>query len=66
MAGSSLANVLLELVVGLSAQVVPVDQEEDPLGPGEFYQPIDERHGRKGLARAGRHLDQGTGVVSGK
>ena len=57
---------LLELLERLPAEVGAVDQEQDPPRVGELDQPVDRRDGREGLARAGRHLDQGPGPVGGE
>ena len=54
---------LLELLVGLDAEVGAVDEEEDALGVRVADQAIDERDGGEGLAGAGRHLDEGAGAV---
>ena len=50
--------VVLELGHRLLGQVVAVDEEQDPVEPAELQQPVGQRHGRVGLAGAGRHLDQ--------
>ena len=54
----------LELLERLPAQVGPVDQEQDPAGPGVADQPVGDVGGGEGLARPGRHLDQRPGVVA--
>ena len=56
-------DVLLELLEGLPAEVAAIDQEQDPPRAGELDQPVDEVDGGEGLAAAGRHLDQGAGLV---
>ncbi len=58
--------VLVELLERLPAQVVAVHQEQHPFGFGEFDQPVDETDRGVGLARAGRHLDQGARFVLGE
>ena len=52
-----------ELLFGLFAQVPGVHQEENPLGIGELQEPVDGGDGGEGLARTGRHLDEGAGFV---
>ena len=53
----------LELPDGLAAQVGPVDQEQDAVGPGVAQQPVADVGGGERLARAGGHLDQRPGAV---
>ena len=60
------ADELLELVVGLLAEVVAVDEEEDPAGVGVLDEPVAEVDGGEGLATAGGHLDEGPGLVEGE
>jgi hypothetical protein len=55
--------VLVELFLGLAAQVAPVHQKQHAPGAGELDQAVDEADGGEGLAAAGGHLDQGAGLV---
>ena len=48
----------LELSQRLTAEIRPVDEEEDPLGAGVLQQAITDVGSSKRLARAGGHLDQ--------
>ena len=57
---------LVEFALGLSAQIGAVHEEEDALGPGVLDQPVGERTGGVGLARAGGHLDEGPGTRFGE
>ncbi len=56
-------EILLEFLQGLPAEIAPVNEEQDPLCPAELDQPVQEVDGSKGLAAAGRHLDEGAGTV---
>jgi hypothetical protein len=56
-------DVLVELFLGLAAQVAPVHQKQHAPGAGELDQPVDEADGGEGLAAAGGHLDQGARLV---
>jgi hypothetical protein len=51
--------VLVELFLGLAAQVAPVHQKQHAAGAGELDQAVDEADAGEGLAAAGGHLDQG-------
>ena len=50
----------------LFAQSLGVHQKENPVDLGVFQQAIYRRDGRKGLARAGGHLDQCSGAIAGE
>ena len=52
--------------MGLLAEIAPVDEEQNAPGAGVFHQPISKVDRGKGLARAGRHLDQGVRLVGGE
>jgi len=53
----------VELLLGLPAQVAPVDQKKHPFGAGKLDQAVDEADGGIGLAAAGGHLNQGAGLI---
>ena len=53
----------LELLERLLAEVGPIDQEQDALRPALGDQPLGDVGGGERLARTGRHLDQGAGLV---
>ncbi len=55
--------VLVELFLGLAAQVAPVHQKQHAPGAGELDQAVDEADAGEGLAAAGGHLDQGARLV---
>jgi hypothetical protein len=55
--------VLVELFLGLAAQVAAVHQKQHAPGAGELDQAVDEADGGEGLAAAGGHLDQGARLV---
>ena len=55
-----------ELVLGLLAEIAAIHEEEDALGFGELEQAIGDIDGGEGLARAGRHLDQGARIGPGE
>ena len=57
---------LVELQLGLLAQVRPVHQEQDPLGVRVLDQPVADVRGGERLPRAGRHLDQRPRTVLGQ
>lgn len=57
---------LVELALGLFAEVAAVDEEEDAAGAGEFDQPVGEGAGGVGLAGAGGQLDERARAVGGK
>ena len=57
---------LVELQLGLLAEVRPVDQEQDPLGVRVLDEPVADVRGGERLARAGRHLDERPGPVLGQ
>ena len=57
---------LVELALGLLAEVGTVDEEKDAAGAGELDQPIGEGAGGVGLAGAGGHLDERAGAVGGE
>ena len=52
-----------EFLLGLLAEVLRVDQEQDALGIGVLEQAIDGCDGGEGLAGAGGHLDERAGPV---
>ena len=56
-------NIGHEFLFGLLAEIARVDKEEDALGVGEFQQAINLGDGGEGLARSGRHLDEGARLV---
>jgi hypothetical protein len=56
-------DVLVELLLGLPAEVAAVHQEQDTPRAGELDQPVDEADGGEGLAGACRHLDQRARLV---
>lgn len=58
--------ILIELLLGLAAQVAPVHQEQHPPRPTKLDQPVDEADRREGLARTRGHLDQGARLVGGQ
>ena len=55
-----------ELVLGLLAEIAAIHQEQDALGAGELEQAIGDVDGGEGLARAGRHLDEGARIGPGE
>ena len=55
-----------ELVLGLLAEIAAIHQEEDALRAAELEQAIGDIDGGEGLARAGRHLDEGARVGLGE
>ena len=57
---------LLKLVEGLHSQRTAIHQEENAARAGKFDEPVDEIAGSKGLAAAGRHLDQRARAAVGK
>ena len=56
---------LLKLLERLLAEVIAVDEEEDPLGAGVLDEPVAGVDGSESLPGAGRHLDQGPWLVLG-
>ena len=48
-----------EFLICLFAQIFSIHQKQDPFRLGEFKQSVNKCDGRKGLARARCHLDQG-------
>ena len=60
------ARELLKLVERLLAEVVAVDEEENPLSAGVLDEPVAEVDGSEGLPGAGRHLDQGPWLILGQ
>ncbi len=58
--------VAMELVAGLFAEVRAVDQKQDAARARVLDQPIGERASGEGLARAGGHVDEGTGAAFGE
>jgi hypothetical protein len=59
-------DVLVELLLGLPAQVAAVHQEQHAPRARELDQPVDEADGGEGLAAAGGHLDQRARLVGGQ
>ena len=57
-------DVLVELLLGLAAEVAAVHQEQHAPRAGELDQAVDEADGGEGLAAAGGHLDQGARACS--
>ena len=53
----------LEFLLGLFAQIPGVYKKEDAPGVSVFEQPVDRGDGGVGLARAGRHLNEGARAV---
>ena len=56
----------LELAQSLVAEIVAIDQEQDAPGAGVLDQSVAEVAGGEDLAAAGRHLDQGAGMIGGE
>jgi hypothetical protein len=54
----------LKLVLGLGAEILAVDEEEDALGLGGGEEAHHQVAGGEGLAGAGRHLDKGAGIAA--
>jgi hypothetical protein len=52
-----------ELLLCLLAEIFRIYEEQDTLGIGVLEQPVDRSNGCIGLARAGRHLHQGSRAV---
>jgi len=51
---------------GLATEIGTIDEEEHAAGAGVFDEPVGERAGGVGLARAGGHLDEGARVGLGE
>jgi len=56
-------DVLVELLLGLPAQIAAIDQEQHPARAGELDQAVAEHDRQQGLAGTGGHLHQGTRAV---
>ena len=58
--------IVRELLLGLLAEVGPVDEEQHAARPGELDEPVERRDGQHGLAAARRHLDERARPVLGQ
>ena len=56
----------VELALGLGAEGVAVDEEEDAFEAGELEEAVDFGDGGEGLAGAGGHVDEGAGTGGGE
>ncbi len=56
----------VELALGLGAEGVAVDEEEDALEAGELEEAVDFGDGGEGFAGTGGHVDEGAGAGGGE